>query len=542
MGAVMLRRYALHLQIPAAMIALTGLYNAPLLLRASDITVLLTPSADVLALLIILCAASIGTSLRRRLYVPLSALYLAALAFRAADAFVPAVYDRKLTVYTDIRYVRDLFNFIKAAVPTALIIAAGAGGTIAAVLLSGSVWQAIKTIATRLRPADHRASALAAGGALAIASISAPIVRGTDLLTPSVIPRVIEEIRLASSLEAYLEAQRNLLRQREKATSQITGALDLAGFDVYLFIVESYGHTVFARDDYFRVVRDDFHRYDADLSAAGFSVVSSFLDSPVFGGNSWLAEATIETGIWVIDQDIYELLLETRVRTLAGFFGEAGYRTVHAMPATVPPWPEGAFYGFTRHYYAGELGYRGPSFGWAPTSDQFVLEFIRREEISTADMPLFIQYSLVSTHFPFLVVPKYFDDWTKIADGSIYHDPGAVVHFSERDASGGYMTAVRYVLQVLMEYILRFIHDDSLVIVVGDHQPWVKITGKNQLWSVPIHAISRNEDHLRPFRTHDYTEGLVPRHRPPHAGLDTLFHVLLEGFSSAPIGDLQPPP
>jgi hypothetical protein len=68
--------------------------------------------------------------------------------------------------------------------------------------------------------------------------------------------------------------------------------------------------------------------------------------------------------------------------------------------------------------------------------------------------------------------------------------------------------------------------------VLGDHQPNVQITGKKATWSVPIHVISRNGDHLKPFLKRGYTPGLTPGQPPPHRGMDTFLADFLMDFST----------
>ena len=44
------------------------------------------------------------------------------------------------------------------------------------------------------------------------------------------------------------------------------------------------------------------------LRAAGFSSRSAFLTSPTFGAASWLAHATLQSGLWVDSQQRYDQL------------------------------------------------------------------------------------------------------------------------------------------------------------------------------------------------------------------------------------------
>jgi hypothetical protein len=84
------------------------------------------------------------------------------------------------------------------------------------------------------------------------------------------------------------------------------------------------------------------------------------------------------------------------------------------------------------------------------------------------------------------------------------------------------------VLTVLLEYLLRFIDDDALVVIVGDHQPKFPITLRGAPFSVPLHVLSRDAELLRPLSVKDYTPGLIPNQAPPHPGTETFFPTFLE--------------
>ena len=49
----------------------------------------------------------------------------------------------------------------------------------------------------------------------------------------------------------------------------------------------------------------------AQLEGDGYSAQSAFLTSPTFGGVSWLAHATLQSGMWVDSQQKYDRLAST---------------------------------------------------------------------------------------------------------------------------------------------------------------------------------------------------------------------------------------
>jgi len=101
------------------------------------------------------------------------------------------------------------------------------------------------------------------------------------------------------------------------------------------------------------------------------------------------------------------------------------------------------------------------------------------------------------------------------------------------NASQAYVTSIIYELKVLKNFIQQFIKDDTLLIIMGDHQPNVQITGPQSSWSVPVHVISRNKSFLEPFKTKGYTPGLIPRQSPPYPGMETFLFDFLNSFSTS---------
>jgi hypothetical protein len=100
------------------------------------------------------------------------------------------------------------------------------------------------------------------------------------------------------------------------------------------------------------------------------------------------------------------------------------------------------------------------------------------------------------------------------------------------NASQGYVAAIIYELNVITDFIMRYLDDNALIIILGDHQPNVQITGENQPWSVPVHVISRNNEFMEPFRKRGYSPGLIPTQPPPHRGMETFLYDFLADFST----------
>ena len=145
------------------------------------------------------------------------------------------------------------------------------------------------------------------------------------------------------------------------------------GADVLLVFIESYGAVTLDRPAVAQPLAASRARFEADIAASGRQVVSAMVDSPTFGGASWLAHVSLMTGIEARDEGANQAVMSRARDTLVSTFGRAGYRTVALMPGLSFAWPEGAFYGFDRIYDITALDYAGPRFGWWSVPDQFAM-------------------------------------------------------------------------------------------------------------------------------------------------------------------------
>ena len=142
------------------------------------------------------------------------------------------------------------------------------------------------------------------------------------------------------------------------AADLLTG---LRGKDVILVFVESYGRVAVEGSSFSADIRDLLDAGTQSLADAGFSARSGFLTSSTFGGISWLAHATLHSGLWIDTQQRHDQLLPSDRFTLPAAFERAGWRTVVDVPSNRDPWPEGrAFYRFDEDYDRHRRRVRGP--------------------------------------------------------------------------------------------------------------------------------------------------------------------------------------
>lgn len=496
------------------------------------------PSLDTVALMVGLALlAAWGKRLSRAANVALSAFFFASGLLRLADGVEQAAYLRDFIPSLDLPLLPEFVRLFHATLPLPLFGLACLVAVALSVAVGLLIFRAFEGASAELAsPTLARALCSAVGALALLAAVGLPL----PIFQASMLSRWASELQGALDLPRYRASQRARIAAVGQALEARPHDLQrLRGQDVYLFLIESYGQSVLDRPELFSRVEPEYRRCERELSAAGFQIASRVLDSPVYGGRSWLAQATILSGVATRDQLQFELLRQAQPRTMAQVFGAAGYRTVLAQPGTVRVGSERDLLHFDQRYVASDLGYRGPRFGWATMPDQYVLDAVRRRELSGArERPLFLSYALVSSHLRWSDLPPVIDDWSTIADGSPFNQLPRRHYdtswLSLSGASTAYADSIAYDLGVLRRYLSEFVPGDALVIILGDHQPHSDITRQAPSSGVPVHVLSRNGSFVAPFRARGYTPGMVAAASLPHPGLESLLPDLVADLSLGP--------
>ncbi|MCC5034801.1 sulfatase [Streptomyces sp. WAC 00631] len=303
----------------------------------------------------------------------------------------------------------------------------------------------------------------------------------------------------------------------------------LRGKDVLFAFIESYGRVAIDENPEMSRLMSAALAEDTDrLDKAGFSSRSGFLRSPTTGAGSWLAHSTLWSGLWVDNQRRYRTVTASDRLTLTGAFQRSGaWRTVGMMPGVTRAWPEGKFYDFDTIYDSKELGYRGPKFSWTPVPDQYTLSAFERLERAKKDRdPLMAGIILATSHNPWAPIPRMIG-WDEVGNGSVYHamkeegkDPEEVWKDPEQVRTE-YRRAVEYSMDSLVSYLEEYGDEDTVLVVLGDHQPVPTVAGDGASRDVPISIVAHDEAVLDRISDWEWDEGLKPGPDAPVWRMDT---------------------
>lgn len=343
--------------------------------------------------------------------------------------------------------------------------------------------------------------------------------------------------RAADGLAAQDEIRRAIATDpyRDVRGSELLDAL--AGKDVVFAFVESYGEVAIDGSGISDGVRRVLREGEARLRADGFSSQSATLTSPTFGGLSWLAHSTLQTGLWIDRQPLYSTVIRSDRFTLSQAFARAGWRTVAVVPSNSEPWPFGtSFYHWDAMRDANNVGYRGPSFGYARIPDQYTWKHFADEELG-GDRPVMAEIDLASSHTPWAPLPELVP-WSRVGDGSVFRaqaargESAAEVWQDPDQVRQAYGRSIEYALGAMFDFVHETDDPNLVLIVLGDHQPAPIVSGANAGRDVPISIIAKDPAVFAAIEDWGWQDGMLPARDAPVWRMDAFRDRFLAAFSA----------
>ncbi len=447
-----------------------------------------------------------------------------------------AAFDRPFDPYQDVSYTGVGAETLRASL--------GSGEATLILVIVGLLVIGLPILATlslrRLTrvAAEHRTWSLRAVAGLGVAWVAcwafgAHVLADTPIASTSTASLLIGEVNAAAAdIQDHAVFAREINRDRLAATPGNRLLTGLRGKDVLLVFVESYGKVSVQGSSMSPAIDAVLARGTKRLQAAGFSTRSAFTTAPNFGGLSWLAHSTLQSGLSVTTPQRYDQLTASHRFTLSDAFNRAGWRTVYDAPADDRPWPPGkTFYHFDKLYNRFDVGYHGPKYAYAPMPDQYVLAALQRLELAKPHRrPLFAQVNLVSSHTPWTRIPPMIP-WSEVGNGSIFNhlptkDTGnGSVTFSGAwtwlDINGSasvraaYSQTIQYSMNALISFLAHYRDPNLVVIALGDEQPWTIVSGDDPGHQVPISIIARDPAVMKRIAGWGWSDGLRPSPNAP---------------------------
>ena len=404
----------------------------------------------------------------------------------------------------------------------------------ALVLPTLAVLRLTRVAARHRRPSLQTLAALGAAWVLCWA-FGAELVSGARIASVSAAGLAIQEVRaVQAGLRDSAQFAKAIRRDRYHGTPGNRLLTDLRGKDVLLVFVESYGKVAVQGSAFSPQVDTVLNAGSGQLRAAGFSSRSGWLTSPTFGGTSWLAHSTLQSGTWVNSQGRYDQLVASDRLTLSQAFRRAGWRAIDDVPSNDRHWAQGSsFYHYDKVYDRRNVGYRGPTYAYASMPDQYVFLALQRLELAkTHRPPLFAEVDLVSSHTPWTRLPPLIK-WGDVGDGSIFNRL-PVDESGLSDVKQGYGRSVEYTLRSLFSYVEHYGRKNLVMVVLGDHQPATVVTGYGASHDVPISIIAHDPAVMRRIAGWGWVNGMRPGPKAPVWPMSAFRDHFLGAFGSQP--------
>ena len=395
-------------------------------------------------LLVLVAVALVLPPWPRRIVATIAGILLSLLALdKILNMVMYEEADRAFNPLSDWSSVGPAAGVVRDAIGTTLTNVVLVAIWIGIVLLVGAITAA--TIHVTAVAARHRRGAVRGGAALtAIWGVSAglalQLIPGSSVASTSATGLAVSQVR---AYQAALSDPRRFEQATRApdpestvpASNLLTG---LRGKDVVIAFVESYGQVAVQGSSYSPAIDSVLHQQNGKLTSAGWSTQSAWVTSPTFGGISWLAHSTLQSGLWVNSNQRYGELLDSQRFTLSDAFRKAGWHTVADDPSDNTFWKPGkSFYHYEDLFNKADVGYQGPRFSYSTMPDQYTLSAFQRKELAPGHKPVMAEIDLTSSHIPWAPLPAMVP-WNKVGDGSIFaaqHAESETAELAERAAA-----------------------------------------------------------------------------------------------------------
>jgi len=519
---------AFALAVLNAALTLVNVWPTPFVRLSGDV------SPELLAVVALLALAHAWLRPRgERVARVLAVVWVALMIGRYADVTAQSMWGRPINLYWDVPHLPAVAAMLAEVATSWLVVAVVAALVVVPTLLYLPLRWAFGQVVAGTADATLRRAFVG----LAVAVLGWGAVQRVGADTVPQWPGVATPVTLVWAQQARQVAYEMTgagVRALGPPPDVNSSLARVQGADVLLLFVESYGAVSWERPAFAEALAPVRQTVGDAVRGTGRQVVSTYVESPTFGGESWLAHVSLLSGTEVRDGATNLRLMAQQRDTMVTAFKRRGYRTVAVMPGIRGRWPQGTFYGFDDIYDAERLGYDGPSFGWWDITDQFALATLDAREVQPGGRPpVFAVFPTISTHTPFTPAPPYQPDWARVltADPIDEADLAAAwaIPTDWLDLGPGYVRALTYAYQTFAGYLRLRADRDLVVILVGDHQPPALVSGEGAPWHVPMHVITSRQAVIDALVADGFRPGLRPE-RPVTSAMHEALPRLLAAF------------
>jgi hypothetical protein len=311
--------------------------------------------------------------------------------------------------------------------------------------------------------------------------------------------------------------------------------------DIYIIFVESYGSVLYKRPHFTPAYRALLRELIEKFNIEGWHVTTALSEAPTWGGGSWLSYTTTLFGMRIDNHpqylDLRNKYQVERYPSLGATLHDQGYHYVW-LSALDENISEVGWSKYTRMLAVDELirykdmGFVGPRYGWGPAPpDQWVLHWAHEYLKSKIDKPLMFFTITQNSHYPWTPHPELVEDWRTLNQPGPDPAPVDPETIALDVMRANYLNAIDYQLRMLTEWILDVGDENSIFVLIGDHQP-PAVSRRADGWATPVHIISKDAAFIEAFAEYGFVPGLEVNDLEPslrHEGFYSMFMRVLLG-------------
>lgn len=304
--------------------------------------------------------------------------------------------------------------------------------------------------------------------------------------------------------------------------------------NIYMIMVESYGKIVASHHD----LRQFYDRFMGEIEDAlrkeGWFATTNYSAAPISGGRSWLSMATLLSGTRIHNQALNIFLMKgiPEYPHMIRFLRRQGYHTFTLQPVMRKRLGFSfehyqAYYDFNTWVYFDDLDYTGEIFGWGMVPDQYSINYAHDKYLASTGVPYFLFFATVMSHAPWYDLPPYPADWRTLNATEFHKDEPDISEGSEMwDKTKArytqrvterlglkdvfkledYLNHMEYQIRVITDYIVDMAPDNSVFIIIGDHQP-PKLSPIDQGFQTPVHVVSTDRTFVDALQSYGFVPG-----------------------------------
>lgn len=338
-------------------------------------------------------------------------------------------------------------------------------------------------------------------------------------ISHSITPGIISNIRRSVNIHKKKYAHDLNSDQFDYGTYENISMIEKP--NIYLFIVESYGKVLIQRSElkkpYVRLMKD----MEESLKINKWYMSTNYSIAPIRGGRSWLSIATILSGRRLDNQTYFLRFINHTQKKyhLTQFLNHLGYSTVTLQPPNRQRigLPLLNPYEYKTTLFFKDLHYKGEAYGWGIVPDQYSLYFAHETFLKTIQQPFFLFFLTATPHAPWDMLPPFVSDWrllnqkketleNRLTNAQFPVKPS---NFIKGFSLKNYFNHIVYDIRLLQRYILKKIPENSIIIIIGDHQPALLSYVDTHGFETPIHILAKKKAFIKFFESYGFVPGLI---------------------------------